>query len=208
MALHVDGAWSRARKRSSPRCSTSSASRCCAGRKVRCTAESVGGSINLITAKPTDELSGYGAFPTATQLHQLRGRGLRPLLSDRVLGHIAVKSEDHDGFGDNPVTGGEVDDLDRKMVRGRLQFNLGGSADVLLSGKYYDQEDQSRALKFRRDAFPVRPPDRGRMPAGRQPLHLCQGSARPRLGDRPVHQTETWAVTASSTGASATTSRS
>ena len=56
-----------------------------------------------------------------------------------------MKSEDRDGFGENPVTGNDVDDLDRKMARAHLQFNLSDDFDILLSGEYYDQSDRSRA---------------------------------------------------------------
>ena len=138
----------------------------------------VGGSINLITAKPTEEFSGYGRLSYGDYNYiNFEGALAGPLGSDRVLGRIAVKSEDRDGFGENPVTGNDVDDLDRKMARAHLQFNLSDDFDILLSGEYYDQNDRSRALKFRRDAFPGRrPADLGRMPARGRCLHLCRAT--------------------------------
>ena len=157
----------------------------------------VGGSINLITAKPTDELSGYGRLSYGDYNYiNFEGAVSGPLLSDRVLGRIAVKSEDRDGFGDNPATGNEVDDLDRKMVRGQLQFDLGDSAELLLSGEYYDQEDQSRALKFRRDAFPgvVRLTSGGCQPVGSACTYASDIRDLATEID-PFTETETWAVT-------------
>jgi iron complex outermembrane receptor protein len=157
----------------------------------------VGGSINLITAKPTEEFSGYGRLTYGDYDYiNFEGALAGPLGSDRVLGRIAVKSEDRDGFGENPVTGNDVDDLDRKMARAHLQFNLSDDFDILLSGEYYDQSDRSRALKFRRDAFPgvVRLTSGGCQPVGA----ACTYASDPRdLASEtdPFTDTETWAVT-------------
>ena len=157
----------------------------------------VGGSINLITAKPTEEFSGYGRLSYGDYNYiNFEGALAGPLGSDRVLGRIAVKSEDRDGFGENPVTGNDVDDLDRKMARAHLQFNLSDDFDILLSGEYYDQSDRSRALKFRRDAFPgvVRLTSGGCQPVGA----ACTYASDPRdLASEtdPFTDTETWAVT-------------
>jgi len=157
----------------------------------------VGGSINLITAKPTEEFSGYGRLSYGDYDYiNFEGALSGPLASDRVLGRIAVKSEDRDGFGENPVTGSDVDDLDRKMARAQLQFNLSDEFDIMLSGEYYDQNDRSRALKFRRDAFPgvVRLTSGGCQPVGAP----CTYASDPRdlaSESDPFTDTETWAVT-------------
>jgi iron complex outermembrane receptor protein len=114
----------------------------------------VGGSINLITAKPTEELEGYARVTVGDyDLLGLEGAISGPI-SDRVRGRAAFKSEDRGGFGTNPMTGTEVDDLNRQMFRGHLQFLPSDDVDILLSAEVYTQDDASRALKFRREAFP------------------------------------------------------
>ncbi len=114
----------------------------------------VGGSINLITAKPTEAFEGYARVTVGDyDLFGIEGAVSGPL-SDRVRGRAAFKSEDRSGFGVNPMTGNDVDDLNRQMFRGHLQFLPSDDVDILLSGEYYTQSDASRALKFRRDAFP------------------------------------------------------
>jgi iron complex outermembrane receptor protein len=157
----------------------------------------VGGSINLITAKPTEEADGYARLTYGDHSYvNIEGAFSGPLASDRLLGRIAVKSEDRDGFGENPVTGNDIDDLDRKMARGQLQFNFSDSFDVLLSGEYYEQEDRSRALKFLRDAFPgvVRLTSGGCQPVGSP---CTYASDRRDIASEldPFTDTETWAVT-------------
>ncbi len=114
----------------------------------------VGGSINLITAKPTEEFSGYGRATAGDYgLLTLEGAVSGPL-SDGVLGRLAFKTEGRDGFGVNPVTGNEVDDLNRRMIRGHLEFRPSLDLSFLLTGEYYLQDDASRALKFRAESYP------------------------------------------------------
>lgn len=157
----------------------------------------VGGSINLITAKPTEEADGYARLSYGDHSYvNIEGALSGPLASDWLRGRIAVKSEDRDGFGENPVTGNDVDDLDRKMARAMLQFDFSESFDLLLSGEYYEQEDRSRALKFLRDAFPgvVRLTSGGCQPVGSPCTYAADRRDLASELD-PFTDTETWAVT-------------
>ncbi|HVY79659.1 MAG TPA: TonB-dependent receptor, partial [Steroidobacteraceae bacterium] len=158
----------------------------------------VGGSVNLITAKPTETLDGYARLTYGNRDYvNLESAVSGPLVGKRVLGRLAVKSEDRNGYGRNPVTGGDVDDLNRKMVRGLLQFNFTEDFDALLTSEYYRQNDHSGALKFRREAFPgvVRLTSGGCQPVGSP----CTFATNPRDEASeldPFTRTKTWAVTA------------
>jgi iron complex outermembrane receptor protein len=158
----------------------------------------VGGSINLITAKPTEDLGGYARLTFGDYEYiNFEGAVSGPLVGDRVLGRIAVKTENRDGFGTNPVTGNDIDDLDRKMARLHLQFNFTEQFDALLTGEYYKQEDRSRALKFLREAFPgvVRLTSGGCQPVG-SPCTFATNRRDLASELDPFTDTETWAVTA------------
>ncbi|MFO7287050.1 MAG: TonB-dependent receptor [Gammaproteobacteria bacterium] len=114
----------------------------------------VGGSVNLITRKPTTEFEGY-ARVTVGNYDQLDiEAAFSGPITDRVLGRFAVKSDSHSGFGENPVTGRDIDDLNRQMARGHLQFLASDSLSWLLTGEIYTQRDASRALKFRAESYP------------------------------------------------------
>jgi len=150
----------------------------------------VGGSVNLITNKPTAELDGY-VRATAGD-YDLLGieTAIGGPLTDAIRGRIAFKSESRGGFGVNPVTGNDVDDLNRRMVRAQLQFLPTDDFDFTLSGEYYKQNDASRALKFRRESYP----DVARL------LALGIGGYANNKRDvasdfDPATETETWAVT-------------
>jgi iron complex outermembrane receptor protein len=113
-----------------------------------------GGSINLITAKPTDELSGYGRL-TYGNYNSIVGEGaVSGPITEAILFRLAAKVEDRDGYGENPVTGSEVDDLKRRMVRGMLQFNFSYTTELLLSGEYFRQDDHSGAVHYLGPSFP------------------------------------------------------
>lgn len=115
----------------------------------------VGGSINMITAKPTEDIEGYGRVTLGDyNLVNTEGAISGPI-TDKLLGRLAFKTEDRNGFGVNPVTGNDVDDLKRRMFRAQVKYNYSDDFDVLLSGEYYTQDDASRTLKYRAQAFPT-----------------------------------------------------
>lgn len=156
----------------------------------------VGGSINLITARPTHDVEGY-AHLTYGNYDALTAEGaIGGPITDNLLGRVAFKSEDRSGFGKNPVTGNGVDDLNRKMARVHLEYLPNNDWDVLLTGEWYHQDDASRALKYRRAAFPGVP----RLLAGAfQPVPpgLPSYAANPRdLASEvdPATFTDTWSI--------------
>lgn len=150
----------------------------------------VGGSINFVTAKPTAEPGGY-ARTTVGRFDQLDVEGaLSGPITDRVLGRLAFKTESRDGYGENPVTGSEVDDLNRRMARIHLDFLPSESFDFRLSGEWFRQEDASSVLKFIRETFPDVPSLRSPVRGG------FATDPRDIAGEfDPVSEKETWAVT-------------
>ena len=117
-----------------------------------------GGSINVVTAKPTEDFSGYGlvSYGTDSALN-LEGAVSGSLIEDLVLGRLSVKSSEHDGYGKNIITGTEIDDLQERSVRGQLQFLFGEDFDVLLIGDYTTGDDRSGMYHFGGFANPALP---------------------------------------------------
>ncbi|BBC72804.1 TonB-dependent receptor [Altererythrobacter sp. B11] len=113
-----------------------------------------GGSINLITAKPTRDLSGYARLTYGNYNSLISEAAISGPITDTILFRIATKTEDRDGYGENPVTGSEVDDLKRRMIRGHLQFDITPSTELLLTGEYFRQDDNSGAIHYLRASFP------------------------------------------------------
>lgn len=114
----------------------------------------VGGSINIITAKPTDSLSGYVRFGYGNYDAITAEAAVSGPVADWLRLRIAAKNEVRDGYGEDPFNGWDVDDLNRKMVRGQAQILFSEKADLLLSAEYFRQDDNSGAVHYYGDAFP------------------------------------------------------
>jgi iron complex outermembrane receptor protein len=113
-----------------------------------------GGSINLITAKPTSDLSGYSRLTYGNYNALVAEGAVSGPITDNILYRFALKTERRDGFGENPVTGVDVDDLNRIMARAHLEFDFSDTTDLLLTGEYFKQDDHSGAIHYLRASFP------------------------------------------------------
>jgi iron complex outermembrane receptor protein len=114
----------------------------------------VGGSINLITAKPTDYFTGYARLSYGNYNAITTEVAIGGPLTGGITFRVAGKTEGHDGFGRNPVNGTGIDDLNRKMGRVELLFDLAPKTTFLLSGEYFRQDDASGAIHYLRASFP------------------------------------------------------
>src|SRR6185437_2103209 len=112
-----------------------------------------GGSINLITRKPTAQLDGYARVTGGNYGALAVEAALGGPVSDAIRVRIATKDEQRSGFGTNPVTGNDVDDLNRRMARLEVMVLPTDNVDWLVSGEWFRQNDASGALHFWRESF-------------------------------------------------------
>ncbi|ABG38907.1 TonB-dependent receptor [Paraglaciecola sp. T6c] len=96
-----------------------------------------GGSVNIITKKPTDELEG-SADLTYGNYNEARVRGVINVpLSDNLYSRITMLSESHDGYIKNLYEGGrDVDDKDSQSGRAQLLYLADSGDEYLLRGYY------------------------------------------------------------------------
>ncbi|HEY0941000.1 MAG TPA: TonB-dependent receptor [Steroidobacter sp.] len=153
-----------------------------------------GGSINLITAKPTETFSGYTNLTVGgSDLSYGVDSALSGPLTDSVLGRVAVHYQHHDGYGKHTGTGKDIDDLNVIATRGHLQFKFSDDVDLLLTGEYAKEDDHSKSVHFIAPMFPV-PPVPNLRAIG---LPDVQPDSRNAGGDfRPSFESETWSGTA------------
>jgi iron complex outermembrane receptor protein len=153
-----------------------------------------GGSINLITAKPTERFAGYTNLSIGgSDLSYGVDSAISGPLTDAVLGRVAVHYLHHDGYGEHTGTGKEIDDLNVIATRGHLQFKFSEDVDLLLSGEYAKEDDHSKSVHFIAPMFPV-PPQPGLRALG---LPNVLANSRNVGGDfRPSFESETWSGTA------------
>jgi iron complex outermembrane recepter protein len=112
-----------------------------------------GGSVNLITAKPTADLQGYARATAGNYGLWVGETALSGPITEHIKGRIAARVNVRDGYGRNEVTGTEVDDANVKMARAHLQFDFTEQVNLLLSGEWYHQNDHALGLKFKRATF-------------------------------------------------------
>lgn len=96
-----------------------------------------GGSVNLVTKRPTDELEGRADI-TYGNYNALRVRGVVNVpLTDKVSSRLALYSDTHDGYMENLYDAGR-DSNDRDNQGARLQFlwQSDSGNEVLLRGYY------------------------------------------------------------------------
>jgi iron complex outermembrane receptor protein len=94
----------------------------------------VGGAINFITRKPTDEFragaeagfGNYGSFGVKANVSGGLGEGLS--------GSIAASARHHDGYARNTFTGNDVEDLDAYGLMAQLRYQPDDQLDILLTG--------------------------------------------------------------------------
>lgn len=108
-----------------------------------------GGSVNLISKRPTEEFDGYGMqsfgnYNMSTTELAVGG----PLVDNVLLGRVALKVSKRDGYGENDALGGDVDDLDQLSGRVSLQFNPSDSLSILLTADRQEQDDQAYILHY------------------------------------------------------------
>ena len=115
-----------------------------------------GGVVNLITAKPTNELDGYARLTAAGEdLEWLGEAAVGGPITDNLRARMAVRYLDREGYAVNELTGADVDDAKQYSGRLSVQYLAGETFEFLLSGEYHREDDASNALKFREASFPT-----------------------------------------------------
>ena len=99
----------------------------------------IGGAINVITSKPTEETSGKVAVTVGNE-GILRYQGLvSGSLSENLLGKIVFNHREHDGYVRNTLLNKDVQDEDYTSVRGQLLWRNDNS-EWLLNADYMEDD--------------------------------------------------------------------
>jgi iron complex outermembrane receptor protein len=99
----------------------------------------IGGAINAVTSKPTDELTAKFGLTVGNE-GILRYRGLvSGPFSESLAGKISFTHREHDGWVKNVLLGTDVADEDQSSIRGQLRFTTDNS-EWLLSADYMDDD--------------------------------------------------------------------
>lgn len=84
----------------------------------------VGGAINMITAKPTQEFDAGGSVALGNYSSILAEAFVSGPISETVSARFAINHESHDGYAKNVVRNEELEDIDSLAVRGTLAWEI------------------------------------------------------------------------------------
>lgn len=119
-----------------------------------------GGSINVVTREPGDVLEGNATLTVGNYGRvRLEGGISAPIVQDKISARLAVLGARHDGYGDNVVTGKEIDDLDERAVRLTIRFTPSDMFEYVVTGDHYYRKDNGNPWHYlgqgRPDTVPV-----------------------------------------------------
>jgi len=119
-----------------------------------------GGSINVITADPTQDFEMFGDV-TGGDYDDVRERlVVNGALADDISARLAVVNESNDGYQDNK-TGHNGDVTDYTSVRAKVRFDLSDNANLVLTAQNFQNsgnQSQRRREPFAPAVFPLPPP--------------------------------------------------
>lgn len=115
-----------------------------------------GGSVNLVTRKPTRTLEGYGDVTIGGTDFNFIGNGaVSGPITDAIQARVAFHYQKRDGFGTYTRTGQDIDNADKLGIRGQVNFDFTDDISNLVSVEYYREDERSKAVKFFGPSFPT-----------------------------------------------------
>ncbi len=113
-----------------------------------------GGSINLVTAKPTTDFEGFTRLTVGgDDLNIIAEGAVSGPLGDNVQARISFRHQNRDGFGTYTRTDEDIDDANKLGIRGQVNFDFGSRVSNLISVEYYQEHERSKAVKFLGPSF-------------------------------------------------------
>ncbi len=107
------------------------------------------GAINLITKRPTAELSGYGRATYGNyNAVMLEGALSGPLAGDKLMVRVAGKYDRRDGYGVNQITGNDIDNRNAWALRGSLLFVPSETLELLVTAEHFEEDDNNYAFHY------------------------------------------------------------
>ena len=115
----------------------------------------IGGSINVLSAKPSQDLE-VATEALFGDLDHVRLRGLlNAPLGDKAAARITAVWEERDGYLENLVPGvGDSNDIDNYAVRGQLLFDVSETLEVLVRGYVSESGGRGATARIWGDRYP------------------------------------------------------
>jgi iron complex outermembrane receptor protein len=113
-----------------------------------------GGSVNLVTSKPTDFFEGYTRLTVGgDDLNIVAEGAISGPLTEGIQFRLGFRHQNRDGFAEHTLTGEDVDDANKIGVRGQVNFDISDQISNLVMVEYYKEDERSKAVKFLGPSF-------------------------------------------------------
>jgi iron complex outermembrane receptor protein len=109
----------------------------------------IGGSINIITKRPTDELEAYVGIGLGNYDKRAVQVSVSGPLTDGLRGRFAMSDENRDGYIENisSLGGDDYKDSDYTSLRGTLEYDVTDNVLVTLSGYYFEDKGNNLVVQ-------------------------------------------------------------
>lgn len=102
-----------------------------------------GGAINILTRKPTDEVSGWAALDYGNYDRlNIEGAVNGPLVKDKLFARLAFVSRNRDGIYTNLTTGEKGNNIDTEGVRGSLRYLASDDLEIIATVDWNNAEQE------------------------------------------------------------------
>lgn len=107
-----------------------------------------GGSVNIITNRPVSEFHA-GLNVTLGNYETINTDGfINGALSNTVSARLSFQTQHHSGYGENIVTGSDIDNKNSQAIRGQLLFEPDDKLSILVAADYYRSSDRSNSYHY------------------------------------------------------------
>ncbi len=108
----------------------------------------IGGAINITSRKPTDEPEGYVEIGVGNyNLFETKAAISGPIIEDKLLFRLAGSMIKRDGYGENLITGTDLENADRYSLRGSLTFTPNEKFEASFTADYRKVKQNTNALE-------------------------------------------------------------
>lgn len=108
----------------------------------------IGGSINIITKRPTDEFEGYVSIDVGNYAkRQIEGVVSGPL-TDNMRARLVVADAERGGFVEELGEGEDRNSVDYTSIRGALEYDATDNLQLYLNAYYFDDTGNTYARRF------------------------------------------------------------
>ena len=111
----------------------------------------IGGNVNIITRRPTDEFEGYVGFEMGNYNRRMVQGYVSGPLTSGVRGRFVAARALRDGFVEELGVGKDRDSIDYLSLRGSLEIDLADNFEAYINGYYFNDNGDNYTRRIDRD---------------------------------------------------------